>query len=117
MISAEPRSAPSIAGRPSWKDSEPALTKPVINIATANELCMIAASAIPAKVALNLAFEPVTNLRKDAPKARSTPVRTILTANKRRMVAPASSSKKLTVIMRKYCQIESIGSEMPKPLV
>jgi hypothetical protein len=89
----------------------------VINIATANELCMIAASAIPAKVALNLAFEPVTNRRKDAPKARSTPVRTILTANKRRMVAPASSSKKSTVTMWKYCRIMSIGSEVFNPLV
>ena len=71
----------------------PALAKPAISIATATELCMMAASATPAKVALNLALEPVTSRRKDAPKARSTPVRTILTANSSRMVAPASSSK------------------------
>jgi len=66
---------------------------------------MIAESAIPARVALNLALEPVTRRRKDAPKARSTPVRTILTENKRRMVAPASSSMKSTITILNNHQV------------
>ena len=90
---AEPRSAPSIAGRPIWKDRVPAPTNPATSMATATELCMMAASASPARLARIRALEPVINRRKDAPKARSMPVRTMRTANSSRIVAPASSRR------------------------
>ena len=64
---------------------------------------MIAASDIPAKVALSFALEPVTNRRKVVPKALSTAVLTILIANRIRIIAPASSRRNWAIAMLKSC--------------
>ena len=88
--SADPRSAPRRSARPVAVPSSPLTANPADRIATAVELWSSTAMIVPVPAA-RMRLSPMrrTNRRNAAPCARSTPVRTIRTAQMSSAAAPA----------------------------
>ncbi len=100
--SAEPRSAPNAAARPVPKASPPAPANPATKSATAAELCRTIASKRPSAAVRRRGRGAVTISLKAEPKARSMPVRTILTAKSNSNVAPANWKRNVRIAICLY---------------